>query len=511
MRAILSWLALMALAGCPDRPPGALNEREDERPSLSFTQWSERTELFAELRAPVRGQDSPIAAHVTLLQGFAPLREGTVTAVLRDGAAEERFLADKYDVPGIFRPILRPKTAGKRRLIVEIRAAGLSEDHDLGELTVFASNGDAKRANLEQQEPPGRITFLKEQQWPIEFATEVVQERALRALVRAFGTLRPRAEGEVLITAPSAGRVLTSGRPFPQLGQRVEVDDLLGLIAPRLEAADLASLELAVTSAELERGYAQRERARLEGLRKEGAVPERRVQEAVLATERSEAALATAQRRLSQFQRVQHTAGSGRGTLELHAPLTGTITEVQIAPGAFVEAGAPLFRISDTARLWLEARVAEADVLKLETIRGGSFQVEGAEEPLELTPEALIARGALIDPRTQTLPVLFAVDNPGARLPIGAFARVFIANGDAHRAPAVPSSALVDDAGTTVVYVQAEGEAFERRVLRLGVSDRGYAEVLAGVQPGERVVTRGAWAIKLSSASGAVPAHGHAH
>jgi hypothetical protein len=132
MRAILSWLALMALAGCPDRPPGALNEREDERPSLSFTQWSERTELFAELRAPVRGQDSPIAAHVTLLQGFAPLREGTVTAVLRDGAAEERFLADKSDVPGIFRPILRPKTAGKRRLIVEIRAAGLSDDHDHG-------------------------------------------------------------------------------------------------------------------------------------------------------------------------------------------------------------------------------------------------------------------------------------------------------------------------------------------------------------------------------------------
>jgi cobalt-zinc-cadmium efflux system membrane fusion protein len=150
-------------------------------------------------------------------------------------------------------------------------------------------------------------------------------------------------------------------------------------------------------------------------------------------------------------------------------------------------------------------------VVKLEAVRGGSFQVEGADEPIELAPEALVARGALIDPQTQTLPVLFAVDNPGARLPIGAFARVFIANGDAHRAPAVPSSALVDDAGIAIVYVQVEGEAFERRVLRLGVSDRGYVEVLSGVRPGEHVVTRGAWSIKLSSASGAVPAHGHAH
>jgi cobalt-zinc-cadmium efflux system membrane fusion protein len=510
MRAILTWLAVMALAACRSHPHEE-NKSEDERPSVPFTRWSERTELFAELRALVRGQDSPLAAHVTLLEGFAPLREGQVTAVLRGGGADERFTADKPEVPGIFRPVVRPKAVGKRRLIVELRAPGLRDDHDLGEVAVFASVDEAKQAIPEQAEPPGRVTFLKEQQWPIEFATELVREQSLRPLVRAFGTLRPRAEGEVLITAPSAGRVITSSRPFPQLGQRVEVDDLLGLLAPRLEAADLASLELAVTSAELERGYAQRERARLEGLRTAGAVPERRVQEAILAADRADAALGTAQRRLSQFQRVQHPTGSGKGTLELHAPLSGTVTEVHVAPGAFVEPGAPLFRISDTARLWLEARIAEADVVKLEAVRGGSFQVEGADEPIELAPEALVARGALIDPQTQTLPVLFAVDNPGARLPIGAFARVFIANGDAHRAPAVPSSALVDDAGIAIVYVQVEGEAFERRVLRLGVSDRGYDEVLSGVRPGEHVVTRGAWAIKLSSASGAVPAHGHAH
>lgn len=511
MKVLLPWLTLVLLVACGSHPHDAPKASEDPRPGLSFTDWSPQTELFVELRALVRGQVSPLAAHVTRLEGFKPFAEGTVTAVLRGGPSDERFRAEKAEVPGIYRPVARPNSVGKRRLIVEVRAPGLEVDHDLGEVMVYASVEETSKGAPAAEEAPVRIPFLKEQQWPIEFSVETVREQSLRPLVRAFGTLRARAEGEVLITAPSAGRVITSSHSFPQLGQRVQIDDLLGLLAPRLEAADVASLELAVTSADLERGYAHRERSRLEALRNEGAIPERRVQEAIFAAERAEAALGTAQRRLSQFQRVQHSTGSGKGTLELRAPLSGTVTEVQVAPGSFVEAGAPLFRISDTTRLWLEARVAEADVVGLETLQGGSFQVEGVDEPVDLAPEALVARGALIDPQTQTLPVLFAVDNPGARLPIGAFARVYIANGTPHVAAAIPNSALVDDSGIPIAYVQVEGESFERRVLRLGVSDRGYIEVISGVKAGEHVVSRGAWAVKLSSASGTVPPHGHSH
>ena len=56
-----------------------------------------------------------------------------------------------------------------------------------------------------------------------------------------------------------------------------------------------------------------------------------------------------------------------------------------------------------------------------------------------------------------------------------------------------------------------EGEAFERRPLRLGIRSHGWVEVLDGVAAGERVATKGAYEVKLASASGSVPAHGHAH
>lgn len=517
MKRLTTLLILGLVASCHSHPHkggddhGHGHDATDERPALSFTHWTHASELFIELPALVRGQESPCAAHVTKLEGFAALAEGRVNVVLRGESGEERFGSQAPAVPGIFRPIARPAGSGKRRLVVEVRAPGFSADHDLGEVTVFETVAAARVAIREEPEVSGRIPFLKEQQWPIEFGTAVVAERAIRPTLRATGSVVARSDGEVVVTAPVAGRVATSGRAFPRLAERVAANDLLGVLAPRLEAADLASLDLAIASANLELRFAERERQRLEGLRGEGAVPERRVQDAVHAAEAAQASLAAAQRRLNQFRRVQQTAGRGEGSVQLRAPLSGTITEVYVAPGAFLESGAPLFRVTDLTQLWLEARVPGADVGKIGTPRGASFLVEGIDEAIELPAEALIARGSRIDPRTQTLPVLFAVDNASARLPVGAFARVLIVNGEQRMALAVPESALVDDSGMFVVFVQLEGEAFERRVVRLGARDRGYVEVLSGVRAGEHVVTRGAWSVKLAASSGSFPAHGHEH
>jgi multidrug efflux pump subunit AcrA (membrane-fusion protein) len=75
----------------------------------------------------------------------------------------------------------------------------------------------------------------------------------------------------------------------------------------------------------------------------------------------------------------------------------------------------------------------------------------------------------VIDPKTRTVPVIFEIDNADERLHIGNFAKVVIATGAPRAALAIPESAVVDDAGKPVAYVMTEGEAFERRPLRLGV------------------------------------------
>jgi multidrug efflux pump subunit AcrA (membrane-fusion protein) len=75
----------------------------------------------------------------------------------------------------------------------------------------------------------------------------------------------------------------------------------------------------------------------------------------------------------------------------------------------------------------------------------------------------------------------------------------------------VPSRALVDEQGRTVVFVQTGGERFEKRFVEVGGDDGSRCVILSGLTAGERVVVESAWVVKLAAADDAVPAHGHTH
>ena len=81
----------------------------------------------------------------------------------------------------------------------------------------------------------------------------------------------------------------------------------------------------------------------------------------------------------------------------------------------------------------------------------------------------------------------------------------------ATEAVAVPDSAIVDDAGQPVVFVQVGGESFQRRAVQLGNREAGLVQITGDIEPRERIVTRGAPLIRLAALSPQVPAHGHTH
>ena len=94
---------------------------------------------------------------------------------------------------------------------------------------------------------------------------------------------------------------------------------------------------------------------------------------------------------------------------------------------------------------------------------------------------------------------------------VGQSVRLHVETARAEETLAIPESALIEEGGLFVAFVQVSGETFQRRELKLGIRDGKLVQVLEGLEPGERVVTKGAYAIRLAAASNAIPEHGHTH
>lgn len=480
--------------------------------AIALTLWTDDTELFVEFPPLVIGEPSPFAAHLTMLDDFSPVAVGRVEVVLSGGGApDERFTAEPSTTAGIFRPVAEPAHAVERSVTVTLRTDAGHWVHDLGRFQVSSSRDEV--AASADEDGGGEISFLKEQQWKMPFSTAVVATEALRPSFPAFAHLTARADGEVTVSAPATGRLVADRQPLPVVGATVESGDLLARFVPRLEGrADVPTLDLAITVAKLDLEHATRERERLESLLADGAVPERRVVEARHAEATASAALDAARRRSGQFRRVQRTGSGGKGgSLEIRTPLSGTVLEVDAVAGALVEDGAALFRVVDASTLWLSALVPEIDQAKITEISGAWFSVPGLDEPINVGADAVVTRGGAVDARTRTVNVVFRVDNPEGRLRVGARVQAHLLHSEPVNVAAVPVAAVLFEAGSPFVFVQTGGESFERRPVHVGIRDGGKLEIAKGLEVGERIVVRGAYAVKLASASTSPPAHGHPH
>lgn len=518
----VSLCAALILVGCGERDPEhaadgshppAVEEGDPGHGHAAgaekLTHFTDRTELFVEFPSLVVGEKSAFAAHLTTLADFKALNAGRVTVRLAGGGQpDETFSVEGASQPGIFRPEATPRHAGERALSIEVATPGFSVTHALGPVTVYRDRKSADAAPAPEDD--AGIGFTKEQQWKVDFATSEVVTRPIRSAIPATGVLRARPDGEALVSAVVPGSIRPAGS-FPRLGQQVKKGQLLAYLVPRLGGeTDLASLGAAAAQARVAHELARQERSRLEALYREEAVPEKRVLAARAAEASARAALAAAQQRLGQY------SGAGGG-IALRAPVAGTLVDVRVAPGAFAAEGAPLFHIADRRSLWLELRVPESAAARLARPSGAVFRVAGSDVSVDVVAGQngkLVAVGGIVDPTTRSVPVVFEFAPGDLPLPIGMAVQAQVFAGGTRDAVAIPASAVLDEGGMggmSVVFVMAGGESFERRQVRLGARDGDWVEVLDGLTPGSRVVSRGAYLVKLASTGTAQIGHGHAH
>ncbi len=504
MRQLVSILLLAACGHSDHHEPHAA-----EPPARSFTRWTAAHEVFVEHPPFVVGQKAALAAHATRLDGHAPVAAGKLTAILtpRSGAPA-RAVAEAPARPGIFRPELTPAVAGPCTLTIRLED-GTARDEVTVDCEVHAPGAKPPAG---EEAPPGRITLSKETAWSIGLETAPAEERELIPTLRTTGEIRAMAGREARLTATAHGRVVIE--PAPVLGMKVAAGQVLARIVPQVEnTADRVTLAAEARQAETALAAAQSQLARSERLWTERTIPEKQLEEARTAVELARTRLEAARGRLGQFDAGASGRTGGRAMFQVRSPLAGTLVAIHVSSGQTVEDGERLFTVVDLSRVWLHADVFEPDIARVEGATRASFRVDGYHQPIAIAPPdgRVVTIGQLVDEKTRTVPIIFELANPEQRLRIGSFATVWIETGAPSKLLAIPETAIVDDAGRKVAYVQLEGEAFERRLVTLGMRSGGWVHVTAGIARGERVVTRGAYEIKLAASGGAVPEHGHAH
>lgn len=503
-------LALMPACGGHDHTRGdhVHGGAAVERPTVAVTHWTDRSELFVEYPLLVAGRSGRFAIHVTDLRDFSPLTDGEAVVGLRGGDGALVEFRGGPSRPGIFGADVIVELPGTYEMTLRVDSTDLQDLHEIGPVTVHAAGSPLDAVEEAEGES---ISFLKEQQWALEFGTETIEVRALRSSIDVPGVVRPRAGGEAVMSAPVPGRIdPTSAAPVP--GTRVRAEAVLARIVPRSdELRDAAGLRAALVDAEQDHELAKRELDRAARLVEARALPARRLSEAEAARVSSSARLDAARERWALHEGLSQSGSgaSGEASFAVRAPFGGVVAEARFAPGMSVEEGEFLVRLVDTDRVDVVGAVPESQSSMLESIGAGELLRDGTP-PVSLgTPLAIVG---VVEPDARTVEVRFAFENSEQpRLQVGQNVGLRLFLGDEQAHPAVPESAVVDDGGRPVVFVQTGGESFERRPVRLGSSEGGYVHVLDGVEPGERVVHRGPYLIRLAVMSTQIPAHGHVH
>lgn len=303
--------------------------------------------------------------------------------------------------------------------------------------------------------------------------------------LRAPGEVQGDAYGTTLITPRVVSLVVCR---HARLGDEVAAGTPL---------VTLTSVEVSDAQAELR--VAEQEWKRVSALGRE-AVAGRRISEAKIALDRARA-------KAQAYGLPGAASGGANGQFTLVAPHAGRITEDRFVVGERIEPGRALYRLVDESVVWVDAKlpagtVARVPVGSSATIVAGGVRVSGqVMRAAHRTSES-----------TRNAVVRIEVPNAEDRLHGGDYVEVFLdaEAGRGVKAPGVPSSALVQMDGETVVFRRAAEGAFAPVPVRAGEVVGDATVIREGLRVGDTIVVEGAFEMKAQLLKAQL-GEGHGH
>jgi len=192
------------------------------------------------------------------------------------------------------------------------------------------------------------------------------------------------------------------------------------------------------------------------------------------------------------------------GRFQLQALQNGTVIHDEFMLGELVDAGRRLFEISDETSLWVNARLTSEQALDVQV--GANAKVLFRNEVFK---GKVIQRHHALDEKTRTIGVRIEITNPNDLLHPGIFVDAKIMTKSTVKELAVPADAVLHSSdGDWMVFHEHEKNEFEPHEVEVERTNNGMS-VISGIEPGARVVTKGAFFLKSELAKAGFEIHNH--
>lgn len=306
------------------------------------------------------------------------------------------------------------------------------------------------------------------------------------------------------VLPPVSGRVL---KVLVKLGDHVEQEQpLLTIESPDGDAAVSADLQAQSTERQTRAALqkAEGDLRRATDLYEHKAVAEKDFLQAQndAATARSgyEIAQAVHEQTSRKLQLLELKPTEFHQAVQVRAPLTGQVLEVNVAPGEYraaisfhTDTTAPLMTIADLSTVWVSSDVPEPFIPLIHP--GEPVAITLVAFPDQILSGRVARIGDVLDAQTRTLKVHVELPNPVGRFRPEMYGSIRH-SGPTRRTLVVPDTALLQEYGRSIVFVERGPGQFERREVTTGVRTGTVVAVSEGLAPDERVVVDGAILLK---------------
>ena len=346
-------------------------------------------------------------------------------------------------------------------------------------------------APAETQDKPGEVRLTESQMKLIDLRVGAAEPGRVASDLVLNGEVTADQDRTVEVLPRAAGIVR---QVMGRLGETVRAGAPLAVI----ESSGVAEAEATYLAAQSKAALTRAQAAREEMLWRKGISAQQEYQVAKQAAQEAEIQARAAARKLQLLGLDPSAAGNpgaerGPVRLTVVAPFDGTLIKRNVAVGDQVTESSPLFRLANLDKVWVIASVFEKDMGRVAV--GQPAGVTLAAYPGRRFEGTVTWISDVLDEKSRTLKIRVEVDNGERLLKPGSFARVTVTPPDQRAGLVVPAPAVQREKDQTVVFV-AEGDGvFKSQAVKVGERSRDAVEIVAGLKPGERVVTNGAFAL----------------